>query len=47
MWTERQEAALKVLMDDIVSGGLMLPLFDREFIVTTDFSYNGIGGVIS
>ncbi len=25
----------------------MLPMFDREFIVTTDFSYNGIGGMIS
>ncbi len=47
VWKERQEAALKLLLDEIVSGGLMLPMFDREFIVTTDFSYNGIGGMIS
>jgi len=30
-----------------VSCGLLLPVYGSEFIVTTDFSYNGLGGMLS
>lgn len=47
VWTEKQERCLKLLIDDICTGGLLLPRYDLPFIVTTDFSYGGIGGMIS
>jgi hypothetical protein len=34
-------------VDEIVENGLMLPDFDLDFILTTDFSYDGIGGMLS
>lgn len=39
IWTERQEQCLNELIDAICSAGLALPHYDKEFIVTTDFSY--------
>lgn len=35
------------MIKEICDGGLMLPVFGVDFILTTDFSYNGIGGVVS
>jgi len=46
VWTDL-ESAVRVLVDEILGQGLMLPDFDREFILTTDFSYNGLGGMLS
>ena len=36
-----------MIIKDICDGSLTLPIFGQEFILTTDFSYNGIGGVLS
>ena len=36
-----------MIIKDICDGSLTLPIFGYEFILTTDFSYNGIGGVLS
>ena len=35
------------MVDDICTGGLALPVYGEPFILTTDFSYEGIGGVVS
>ena len=45
--TDLESSAVRVLVDEIVEQGLMLPDFDSEFILTTDFSYNGLGGMLS
>jgi hypothetical protein len=47
VWTDLEPSAVRVLVDEIVEQGLMLPDFDSEFILTTDFSYNGLGGMLS
>jgi hypothetical protein len=36
-----------LIIKEICDGGLALPVFGVDFILTTDFSYNGIGGVVS
>lgn len=47
VWTDRCEKCLVELIDNICSGGLALPVYGQDFILTTDFSYVGIGGVVS
>lgn len=34
-------------MNDIATCGLLLPAYSKELIVTTGFSYNGVGGMLS
>ena len=46
-WTEAASNSVRMIVDEIVANGLMLPNFDRDFILTTDFSYNGLGGMLS
>ncbi len=46
-WTEAASNSVRMIVDEIVANGLMLPDFDRDFILTTDFSYNGLGGMLS
>ena len=38
---------MEQIIDDIVSCGLLLPVYGSKFIVTTVFSYNGLGGMLS
>lgn len=35
------------IVDAICTSGLALPVYGETFYLTTDFSYNGIGGVLS
>lgn len=46
-WGKEQEDTLQELLDEICKCGLLLPIFDQPFILTTDFSYQGIGGMLS
>ncbi len=47
VWEEKQKKALNRIVQDIVDCGLLLPVYGQEFIVTTDFSYNGLGAMLS
>ena len=47
VWSDRCEKCLVNLVNDICTGGLALPVYGHPFILTTDFSYDGVGGVIS
>ena len=47
VWSDRQKKCLLLLVDNICNGGLALPVYGQDFILTTDFSYAGIGGVVS
>ncbi len=38
---------MKLIADEICKCGLLLPRYGDEFIVTTDFSYQGLGGMLS
>ena len=46
-WTNEHSVALRGVLDDIVNGGLLMPRFGETFILTTDFSYDGLGAVLS
>lgn len=47
IWTDKCEKCLVSLINEICTGGLTLPVYGEPFILTTDFSYVGIGGVVS
>jgi hypothetical protein len=46
-WTAACEEALLRLIKEIEERALILPDFTKEFILATDFSYEGISGVLS
>lgn len=47
VWTQECEQTLKKIVDMIAESGLMLARYDRPFYIATDFSYEGIGAVLS
>lgn len=47
IWVDSCEAALLTLIQEIEQQALMLPDFTLPFILSTDFSYEGISGVLS
>jgi hypothetical protein len=47
VWGPEQTKALDKLLTEICKCGLLLPIFEQPFILTTDFSYDGIGGMLS
>lgn len=46
-WTSACTKALNDVISAIECSGLMLARFDQPFIITTDFSYEGLGAVLS
>ena len=46
-WCEKCEQALINIVDCIIAGGLKLARFDLPFIIYTDFSFEGIGAVLT
>lgn len=46
-WTIESESALNTLLNEIAISGLAMPVYDQPFYLTCDFSYNGVGGVLS
>ena len=46
-WSEAASNCVRYLVTEIIEQGLVLPDFERDFRWTTDFSYNGLGGMLS
>lgn len=48
VWTDKQEEAFLVLKEKLIQPPILIhPDFEKEFILTTDASGTGIGGVLS
>lgn len=45
--TEAASYSVRMIVDEIVASGLMLPDFDRYFILTTDFLIQWVGCMLS
>ena len=46
-WKKEQEESFKILKERLINAPILrFPRFDREFIIRTDASYDGIGGVL-
>jgi len=46
-WTTDQEQAFRLLKEKLINAPILkFPRFDKEFIIRTDASYDGIGGVL-
>ncbi len=46
-WSAEQDQVMNNLVEEICNQGLLLPRYGEEFIITADFSYAGIGGMLS
>ena len=47
LWDEAAERAKCEIIESITSGALLLARFGEPFFVSTDFSYEGLGAVLS
>ena len=46
-WNQEQEESFKLLKEKLINAPILkFPSFDKEFIIRTDASYDGIGGVL-
>ena len=47
IWNKEQEESFKSLKEGLINAPILkFPQFDKEFIIRTDASYDGIGGVL-
>jgi RNase H-like domain found in reverse transcriptase len=46
-WSPEAEAAFLKISEAIVSGGLMLARYDLPFYIYSDFSYEGMGAILT
>ena len=46
-WNKEQQESFELLKEKLINAPILkFPLFDKPFIIRTDASYNGIGGVL-
>ena len=47
IWNKEQQESFELLKEKLINAPILkFPLFDKPFIIRTDASYNGIGGVL-